>query len=64
MDENILEEASNLFVKSGNALREFALLCVESSKKLERFNPENIANKLIEASQYEEKAALLLKKIV
>lgn len=64
LDENILEEAANLFVKSGNALREFALLCVESSKKLERFNPENIANKLIEASQYEEKAALLLKKIV
>ncbi len=63
LDESILQEASELFIKSGNALREFALLCVESSKKLERFDSQTIANKLTEASFYEQEAALLLKKL-
>lgn len=61
LDESKLQEASELFVKSGNALREFALLCVESSKKTEKFNPQAISEKLIEASMFEEKACKILK---
>ncbi len=63
LDEKLLEEASNLFVKSGNTLREFALLCVESSRNLDKFNPTKISQKLIEASKYEEEASKLLKRV-
>lgn len=63
LDENILSKAAELFVKSGNTLREFALYCVESSKKLEKFDSNKISEKLIEASLYEEEAFKLLKKI-
>lgn len=63
LDEEILKEAAQLFVKSGNTLREFALLCVESSKKLDRFDPKKVADKLIEASTYETQAAKILLKL-
>ncbi|WP_417332919.1 BtrH N-terminal domain-containing protein [Halarcobacter sp.] len=63
LDNEILEEAASLLVKSGNTLREFALLCVESSKKIDKFDPNKIAKKLVEASSYEEEAFKLLKKI-
>ncbi|NVJ54424.1 MAG: BtrH N-terminal domain-containing protein [Campylobacteraceae bacterium] len=63
LDNELLEEASSLLVKSGNTLREFALLCVESSKKIDKFDPNKIAEKLIEASTYEEEAFKLLKKV-
>lgn len=63
LNNELLDEASSLLVNSGNTLREFALLCVESSKKIDKFNPNKIAEKLVEASNYEEKAFKLLKKI-
>ncbi|AFL69530.1 BtrH N-terminal domain-containing protein [Sulfurospirillum barnesii] len=61
LNEALLEEASALMVKSGSALREFALYCVEGSKKPQSLNTQKIANKLIEASTYEEQAFRLLK---
>ncbi|WP_419770773.1 MAG: BtrH N-terminal domain-containing protein [Candidatus Marinarcus sp.] len=63
LDNEILEEASSLFIQSGNTLREFALYCVESSKKLDKFDANKIADKLLEAAQFEEKACRLLKQI-
>lgn len=63
LNQELLDEASSLLVKSGNTLREFALLCVEASKKIEKFDRSKIAQKLIEASKYEEEAFILLKKI-
>jgi len=63
LNEALLEEASALMVSSGNALREFALYCVEGSKKPQSLNTQKIAAKLIEASTYEEKAFRLLKEL-
>jgi len=60
---DILEEASNLLLKSGDTLRKFALLCVTGSKKYETLNLKNIAQKLRDAIAYEEKAYKILKKI-
>jgi len=57
----LLTEASELIVKSGNTLREFALYCVEGSRKIEKLDTQKIATKLVEASEYEEKAFRLLK---
>jgi len=57
----VLTEASELIVKSGNILREFALYCVEVSRKIEKLDTQKIAAKLVEASEYEEKAFRLLK---
>lgn len=61
LDKAILQEASKLIIHAGNTLREFALYCVEGSKKIEKLDTCKIANKLIEASEYEEKAFRLLK---
>ncbi|PLY05907.1 MAG: peptidase [Arcobacter sp.] len=63
IDNQILDEAATLFVKSGNTLREFALYCVESSKNILKFDANKISSKLIEASEYEEKAYKILKKL-
>jgi hypothetical protein len=63
IDNEILEKTSTLFVKSGDTLREFALLCVNGSRNLEKLNLEKISNKLQEALSYEEEAYLMLKKI-
>ena len=63
LDTALLDDAASLLVKSGNTLREFALLCVESSKKIDKFDANKIAEKLVEASKYEEEAFKLLKKI-
>ena len=63
LDEKILDEASALLIKSGNTLREFALLCVSASKNLDKFDAKIIAQKLEEASSYEKEAFTLLKKI-
>jgi len=63
IDEEILDEASSLLIKSGNTLREFALYCVESSKNLDKFDPEKISKKLVEAASLEKEAFTLLKKI-
>ena len=61
LDKEVLTEASELFVQSGNALREFALSCVGSAKDLSKFDAAKITAKLIEASEYEERAFRLLK---
>ncbi len=61
LDKDILTQASNLFVKSGNSLREFALYCVESSKNFDKFDASKISEKLLESASYEEEAFKLLK---
>lgn len=63
LDSSTLDEASTLLLKSGDTLREFALLCVTGSKKFETLNLEKISQKLREAISYEEKAYTILKKI-
>lgn len=63
LNNDILEEASSLLLKSGDTLREFALLCVMGSKKMDSLDLEKISSKLHEAVSYEEKAYKLLKKI-
>lgn len=63
LNKELLQEASSLLVKSGNTLREFALYCVESSKKIEKFDANKISEKLLEAASYEEEAFKLLKKL-
>ena len=61
LSEALLTEASELLIKSGNTLREFALYCVEGSRKIEKLDTQKIAAKLVEASEYEEKAFKVLK---
>lgn len=61
IDNEKLEKAAQMLISSGNALREFALLCVKAGKNLNDYDENEIANKLIEASQFEKEAFLLLK---
>ncbi len=63
LDEKKLLRASELMELSGDTLREFALKCVESAKKIERFNSQDVAEILKKASVYEQEAFLILKKI-
>ena len=63
LNNEILEKASSLLLKSGDTLREFALLCVMGSKKIESLDLEKISSKLHEAISYEEEAYSILKKI-
>ena len=63
LDVNKLEKASELILLSGDTLREFALKCVESAKKIDRFEPNEISDILIKASKYEEEAFWILKTI-
>ena len=63
LDNDILDKASILITKSGDTLREFALLCVRQSKNMENTNFEKIANKLLEACILEENAYAILKNI-
>ena len=63
LNAEMLTEASELIVKSGNTLREFALYCVEGSRKIEKLDTQKIAAKLVEASEYEEKAFRLLRSL-
>ena len=63
LDVNKLEKASELILLSGDTLREFALKCVESAKKIDRFEPKEISDILIKASKYEEEAFGILKTI-
>ena len=63
LDKTKLEKAQKLLIDSGNALREFALLCVQASKDLKNLDTQNIAQKLQQASEYEKEAFALLKKI-
>ncbi|MFT5703080.1 MAG: VanZ family protein [Rickettsiales bacterium] len=63
LDKSKLEEASELMTKSGDVLREFALKCVESSKKFEKFDAKLVASILVKASEVEEEAYKILKTI-
>ncbi|MCG3680915.1 BtrH N-terminal domain-containing protein [Aliarcobacter butzleri] len=63
LDNEKLDKAIFLITSSGDTLREFALKCVESAKKLERFNPKDITNILIKASELEKEAFKILKTI-
>ncbi len=56
-----LQQASELMTRSGNTLREFALLCVQGAKNPDDFDAEAIAAKLREAAQTEREAFSLLK---
>lgn len=63
LDNDKLEKASVLLVKSGDTLREFALLCVVGSKNFVQIDLKKISNKLREAADLEEEAYQILKKI-
>jgi len=63
LDKNILEKASNLFIQSGDTLRDFALLCVKASRSDIPIDFDQIADKLLEAKAYEAEAYKVLKKI-
>jgi len=63
LNNKILDEASTLLLKSGDTLREFALLCVNGSRNIDKLDLEKISEKLIEAASYEEEAFKILKKI-
>ena len=61
LDKEKLQKASELITLSGDTLREFALKCVESSRKIERFDAKLVSDILIKASNIEEEAYKLLK---
>lgn len=63
LDKEKLEQASKLLIKSGNTLREFALVCVKSSKDISSINTKKIGDLLRLASEYEKEAYLILKKL-
>ena len=63
LDNKKLQKASELIVESGDTLRLFALKCVESAKKIEKFNAKEISEVLIKASTLEEEAFKILKTI-
>lgn len=58
-----LQKASVLITESGDTLRLFALKCVESAKKLEKFNAKEISTVLMKAALLEEEAFKILKNI-
>lgn len=63
LDKNKLLQAKELITLSGDTLREFALKCVWSAKNIDNFDPKNIADILIRALEYEQKAFKILKTI-
>ncbi|RXJ79363.1 BtrH N-terminal domain-containing protein [Arcobacter sp. F2176] len=63
LDNEKLQKASELITQSGDTLRFFALKCVESAKKTEKFNSKEISVILIKASTLEEEAFKILKTI-
>ncbi len=63
LDKTILSEASELMTNSGDTLREFALLCVNGSRNIDKLDTQKIASKLLEARSYEESAYKILKQI-
>lgn len=63
LDKDKLQKASELITESGDTLRLFALKCVESAKKLDKFNSKEISEILLKASSLEEEAFKLLKTI-
>lgn len=58
-----LQKASELITESGDTLRAFALKCVESAKKIEKFNAKEVSEILVKASLLEEEAFKILKTI-
>ncbi|MDX9914179.1 MAG: BtrH N-terminal domain-containing protein, partial [Candidatus Moranbacteria bacterium] len=56
LDKDKLQKASELITESGDTLRLFALKCVESAKKIEKFNAKEISEILVKASFLEEEA--------
>jgi len=63
LDKNKLEKASELMTESGDLLREFALKCVESARKFEKFDASSVAAVLVEAANKEEEAYVILRTI-
>lgn len=63
LDKTKLEKASELMTEAGDTLREFALKCVESSRKFEKFDAKLVSSILIKASRIEEEAYEILKTI-
>lgn len=58
-----LQKASDLITQSGDTLRLFALKCVESAKKIEKFNAKEISAILMKAALLEKEAFTILKSI-
>ncbi|MFA6760716.1 MAG: BtrH N-terminal domain-containing protein [Sulfuricurvum sp.] len=63
LDWHKLDESCHLMVASGDALREFALKCVEGARNIGKFDAKNIAKALVQASEYEERAYKILKSL-
>jgi len=63
LDNDKLQKASELITESGDTLRYFALKCVESAKKIDKFNANEISEILRKASTLEEEAFRILKTI-
>lgn len=63
LDKDKLQKASELITESGDTLRLFALKCVESAKKIEKFSAKEISEILVKASFLEEEAFKILKTI-
>ena len=63
LDKEKLQKASELITESGDTLRLFALKCVESAKKIDKFNAKEISQILTQASFLEEEAFKILKSI-
>lgn len=63
LDNDKLQKASELIIESGDTLRLFALKCVESARKIEKFNAKEISQILLKASSLEEEAFRILKTI-
>ena len=63
LDKEKLQKASELITQSGDTLRLFALKCVESAKRIEKFNAKEISQILTQASFLEEEAFRILKSI-
>lgn len=63
LDNDKLQKASELIIESGDTLRFFALKCVESAKKIDKFNAIEISDILRKASSLEQEAFRILKTI-
>ncbi len=61
LDKTKLEKAAELMTESGDTLREFALKCVEASRKFEKFDAKLVSSILVKAANIEEEAYCVLK---
>ncbi len=63
IDNDKLEQASQLLTQSGDTLRELALLCVQQCKHIDKLDGVEIAKRIQEVAGIEKEAFTLLKSI-